>query len=156
MWKVSSTHGIAFFGWNHFSFRFDNTGCRARREFRDKFEYQLSRPKLLEKELETWYFWLHPHIAYCFERISSCSNLHLTPAFLLGDFWNKGSNWYFCPIFFTLFQTTFVANSFHNMDWECDFQSFSYNSGNYRKTLLIEPVWILWEIMRDHHGKRLW
>ena len=34
----------------------DNTACRARREFRGKFEYQLSRPRLLETELEQCYF----------------------------------------------------------------------------------------------------
>ena len=34
----------------------------------------------------------------------------------------------FVPLFSTC-QTTFVANSFHNIDCECDFQSFSYNYG---------------------------
>ena len=142
MWKVSSKHGIEFFSWTHFSFRFDNTVCRDRREFRSTFEYQLSRPKLVEKAANVVFLTASTYFLLFWEN-EQLFNLTLTHCVFVRI---KGQIDLSVLLFSPCFRpTTFVANSFHNMDWECDFQSFSYNSGTpwYRKPPLffMEPTY---------------
>ena len=85
--KVSSNHAIIFFSWTHFSFRFDNTGCRARREFRGnclKRSWKrgisdcIHRLPIVLRELAALQFYTNP-LRFCWgDFIEKKSQIHLS------------------------------------------------------------------------------